>query len=194
MSATVTLLETRRFVDARGWFAETWSEARLSAAGIHARFVQDNQSWSESAGTIRGIHYQAPPRAQAKLVRCVRGSVMDYAVDLRGGSPTFGKSACAMLSAANGRQLFVPVGFGHAFVTLEADTEVAYKVSDIYSPDHEGGVVWDDPKLAIAWPSLGYAPVLSDRDRVLPRLSEFQSPFSYDGVPMTRLGHLADVD
>jgi dTDP-4-dehydrorhamnose 3,5-epimerase len=190
LSNTVRLIETRRFADARGWFVETFVEARYVAMGIDARFVQDNQSGSTHAGTIRGIHFQAPPHAQAKLVRCVRGSVIDYAVDLRKGSPTYGQVAFAELSAENGRQLFVPVGYGHAFVTLEPDTEVAYKVSDVYSAECDGGVAWDCPDIGIDWPLPPTGPVLSDKDRTLPRLADFSSPFAYDGVPMAAAGDL----
>jgi dTDP-4-dehydrorhamnose 3,5-epimerase len=190
MSTTVRLIETRRFGDARGWFSETYAEAKYAALGVDVRFVQDNQSYSAFAGTVRGIHFQTAPHAQAKLVRCVRGAIVDYAVDLRKGSPTFGKVAFAELSAENGKQLFVPVGFGHAFVTLEPDTEVAYKVSDVYAADCDGGVAWDDPDLAIDWPLPPSGAVLSDKDKVLPRLADFDSPFTYDGAPMAVIGDL----
>jgi len=190
MAKSIVLVETRRFGDSRGWFSETYAEAKYAALGIDSRFVQDNQSYSAFAGTVRGIHFQTPPHAQAKLVRCVRGSIIDYAVDLRKGSPTYGKVAFAELSAENGKQLFVPVGFGHAFVTLEPDTEVAYKVSDIYAADSDGGVVWDDPDLAIDWPLPPTGAVLSDKDRILPRLADFESPFAYDGAPMAATGDL----
>lgn len=193
MAASIMLVETRRFGDARGWFSETYSEGKYAALGIDVRFVQDNQSYSAFAGTVRGIHFQTPPHAQAKLVRCVRGSIVDYAVDLRKGSPTFGKMAFATLSAENGRQLFVPVGFGHAFVTLERDTEVAYKVSDIYSADCDGGVAWDDPAIGIDWPLPPSGAVLSDKDKLLPKLAHFDSPFSYDGVPMAAMGDLSEL-
>lgn len=119
MSTAVMLLETTRFVDQRGWFAETYSAPRLKACGIEDSFVQDNHSYSERAGTLRGFHFQVPPRAQAKLVRCVSGAILDVVIDLRRGSPTFGRSATATLTASNGRQLYVPVGFGHGFLTLE---------------------------------------------------------------------------
>lgn len=190
MAASIVLVETRRFGDSRGWFSETYAEARYAALGIDLRFVQDNQSYSAFAGTLRGIHFQTPPHAQAKLVRCPRGRIIDYAVDLRKGSPTFGKHAFAELSAENGRQLFVPVGFGHAFVTLEPDTEVAYKVSDVYAAACDGGIAWDDPALGIDWPLPASGAVLSDKDKVLPRLADFDSPFVYDGVPMAATGDL----
>nr|WP_314431832.1 dTDP-4-dehydrorhamnose 3,5-epimerase [uncultured Brevundimonas sp.] len=187
MNSDVKLLETRRFGDSRGWFAETYSEARLAAEGVTCRFVQDNQSRSTFIGTIRGIHFQRPPHAQAKLVRCLRGSVMDYAVDLRRGSPTYGRHVAAELSEDNGRQLFIPVGFGHAFVTLTPDAEIAYKVSDVYAPDCDGGVIWNDPAIGIDWPLPTTGPVLSDKDAVLPSLAAFDSPFEYDGRPLAPL-------
>lgn len=190
MSSSLVLIETRRFGDARGWFSETYEESKYAALGVDVRFVQDNQSYSAFTGTIRGLHFQTPPHAQAKLVRCVRGSIVDYAVDLRKGSPTYGKVAYAELSAENGRQLFVPVGFGHAFVTLEPDTEVVYKVSDVYAADCDGGVAWDCPDIGIDWPLPASGPVLSDKDRKLPRLADFDSPFEYDGEPMAATGDL----
>ena len=190
MTSKVTLIETRRFGDSRGWFSETYAEAKYAALGINERFVQDNQSYSAFPGTIRGIHFQAPPHAQAKLVRCPRGRIIDYAVDLRKGAPTYGKVAFAELSAENGRQLFVPVGFGHAFVTLEPDTEVAYKVSDVYAGDCDGGVAWDCPDIGIDWPLPASGPVLSDKDKAMPRLADFDSQFAYDGVPMAATGDL----
>lgn len=184
----VKLLKPRRFGDARGWFMETYSEAAAAAAGIDVRFVQDNQSYSAYSGTIRGFHFQRPPHAQAKLVRCVRGSIMDYAVDVRRGSPTYGRYVAARLTAEHGEQLFVPVGFAHAFLTLEPDVEVAYKVSDIYAPDCDGGIVWNDPTIAADWPLPPGAEVtLSDKDRVLPTLAAFDSPFAYDGQPLEPL-------
>ena len=186
----VLLVETRRFSDARGWFSETYSEAKWNALGVTPRFVQDNQSSSTFIGTIRGIHFQSHPRAQAKLVRCVRGRIIDYAVDLRKGSPTYGQVAYAELSGENAKQLYVPVGYGHAFITLEPETEVAYKVSVPYSPAHETGVRWDCPDIGIDWPLPPSGPILSDKDQALPRLCEFISPFVYDGIPMTAVGCL----
>lgn len=185
--AGICLLRPRRFGDARGWFMETYSEMAALAAGIHERFVQDNQSFSALEGTIRGLHYQRPPHAQAKLVRCVRGSIMDYAVDIRRGSPTYGRHVSAKLTAEHGEQLFVPVGFAHAFVTLEPDVEVAYKVTDVYAPDCDGGIVWNDPTIGIAWPLPACGAVLSDKDKLLPTLAEFDSPFEYDGRPLAPL-------
>lgn len=186
----VLLVETRRFSDARGWFSETYSEAKWNALGVTPRFVQDNQSSSTFIGTIRGIHFQSHPRAQAKLVRCVRGRIIDYAVDLRKGSPTYGQVAYAELSGENAKQLYVPVGYGHAFITLEPETEVAYKVSDVYAAECDGGVAWDCPDIGIDWPLPPTGAVLSDKDRALPRLADFDSPFAYDGVPMAATGNL----
>ncbi len=184
---SVKLIKTRRFGDDRGWFVETWSDKRGAAEGIDLRFVQDNQSRSTFVGTIRGIHFQTPPHAQAKLVRCLKGRILDYAIDLRRGSPTYGRHVVAELSEDNGDQLFVPVGYGHAFVTLTPDAEVAYKVSDIYAPQCEGGILWSDPALGIDWPLPETGAVLSDKDLILPTLADFDSPFAYDGVPMMSL-------
>ncbi|UAL08914.1 dTDP-4-dehydrorhamnose 3,5-epimerase [Caulobacter segnis] len=185
--ASVVLIKALRFGDARGWFCETYSERSAESAGIDVRFVQDNQSFSASVGTVRGLHFQRAPHAQAKLVRCVRGSIMDYAVDIRRGSPTYGKWVGAKLTAEGGEQLYVPVGFAHGFVTLEADVEVAYKVSDFYAPDCDGGIVWNDPTIGIDWPLPSGGAVLSDKDKVLPTLASFESPFNYDGVPLQPL-------
>ena len=186
-SSIPALIRPRRFGDARGWFMETYSETSALAAGVDVRFVQDNQSFSATKGTIRGLHFQRPPRAQAKLVRCVRGSIMDYAVDVRRGSPTYGKYVAAELTAEGGEQLFVPVGFAHGFVTLEPDVEIAYKVSDLYAQDCDGGIVWNDPTIGIDWPLPASGAVLSDKDKALPTLVEFDSPFNYDGQPLAPL-------
>lgn len=180
----VKLIRTRRFSDDRGWFSETYVDTRWRAAGVDTGFVQDNHSMSRNPGTIRGIHFQTPPHAQAKLVRCVRGRIFDYAIDLRKGSPTFGRHVMAELSADNGDQLFIPVGFGHAFVTLEPECEVAYKVSDHYAPECDGGIRWDDPAIGIAWPFPADRVVLSEKDLALPTLDGFDSPFAYDGNPL----------
>lgn len=183
----VKILQTRRFVDDRGWFSETYSERQEASAGLGARFVQDNQSFSAAAGTIRGLHYQRPPYAQAKLVRCLRGSIMDYAVDVRRGSPTYGRYVSAKLTADGGEQIFIPVGFAHGFITLEPDVEVTYKVSDFYAPECEGGIIWDDPTVAIDW-SLGEKiPALSQKDLLLPTLADLVSPFEHDGQPLRPL-------
>ena len=187
MHMPVILIKTRRFSDNRGWFCETFVDRRWREFGADVEFVQDNHSYSASAGTIRGIHFQAPPHAQAKLVRCARGRIMDYAVDLRAGSPTYGKYVSAELSADNGDQLFIPVGFGHAFITLEPDCEVIYKVSDYFAPDCDGGIRWDCPQIGINWPLHGKEPNLSPKDSNLPLLAEFCSPFAYDCNPLTGL-------
>ncbi len=180
----VTLVKPRRFADDRGWFSETWVDRKWRDLGVDVPFVQDNHSYSAHAGTIRGIHFQTPPHAQAKLVRCTRGRIMDYALDLRAGSPTYGRHVSAELTADNGHQLFVPVGFGHAFATLEPDCEVVYKVSDYYAPEADGGIRWDCTQIAIDWPLGGKTPQLSDKDASLPFLSQFVSPFAYDGEPL----------
>ena len=178
------MIRPRRFSDERGWFTETYSEAAAAGVGITDRFVQDNQSYSAFAGTIRGLHFQRPPYAQAKLVRCVRGSVLDYAVDLRRGSPTFGQHVSAKLTAEGGEQLYIPVGYAHAFVTLEPHVEVAYKVTEVYAPQSDGGILWSCPLIAIDWPLPPTGAVLSDKDRSLPSLADFDSPFAYDGRPL----------
>lgn len=179
----VTLIKPRRFGDERGWFMETWSRRALAALGIAAEFVQDNHSMSAQVGTLRGLHFQTPPHAQGKLVRCTAGRIMDYAVDVRHGSPTYGHWVGAELTAENAHQLWVPVGFAHAFVTLEPNTEVAYKVTDDYSPANDGGIRWDS--VGIDWPLPASGPVLSDKDKALPSLAEFNSPFPYDGEPLS---------
>lgn len=181
-SSRVRLIKPRRFGDERGWFMETWSRKALAAQGIEAEFVQDNHSLSRAAGTLRGLHFQTPPHVQGKLVRCTAGRVMDYAVDVRRGSPTWGRWVGAELSAENGHQLWIPGGFAHAFVTLEADTEIAYKCTDYYAPSNDGGIRWDS--VGIDWPLPPSGPVLSEKDTKLPRLEEFDSPFAYDGEPL----------
>ncbi len=173
----VKLIRPRRFEDFRGFFVETWNRESFAQSGIPADFVQDNASLSRQAGTIRGLHYQRAPAAQAKLFRVVRGAAFDVAVDLRRTSPTFGRHVAATLSAQGGEQMFVPVGFAHGFCTLEPDTEVAYKVSQLHSPEHEAGIAWDDPDIGIDWPLSGKAPILSDRDKSLPLLSAIDPPF-----------------
>lgn len=184
----VVLITPKRFADARGWFAETYQRDRFRAGGVDADFVQDNQSFSAPAFTLRGIHFQTPPHAQAKLVRCLRGRIWDVAVDLRAGSPTYGRWVGAELTAERGEQLYVPAGFGHGFLTLEPDCEVAYKTSDFYAPDCDAGLAWDDPDLGIAWPlPPGRTPELSHKDGRQPRFNDFVSPFAYDGRPLEPL-------
>lgn len=173
----------QRFGDARGFFSETYNRDAFAAAGIDTFFVQDNHSLSATAGTIRGLHFQAPPRAQAKLVRCGRGRLFDVAVDIRRGSPSFGRWVGAELSFENGHMLLVPAGFAHGFVTLEPDTEIVYKCSDTYAPETEGAIRWDDPDIGIDWPLAGAAPQLSGKDAAAPRLAEIESPFTYEAAP-----------
>ncbi len=176
----VLILTPRRFGDARGWFMETWNAARMADAGLNLPWVQDNHSFSAAKGTLRGLHFQSPPRAQDKLVRCTRGSILDVAVDIRTGSPTYGQHVAVELTPDNGRQLFVPKGFLHGFLTLAADTEVQYKCTDLYAPDHDGAVRWDDPALGIDWGTT--SPILSDKDAKAALLSDIGHPFRY-GVP-----------
>lgn len=176
-----------RHGDARGWFTESYNRARLAERGIVEDFVQDNHSFSARPGTLRGIHFQLPPHAQAKIVRCIAGAIWDVAVDLRAGSPSYGKWVGCELTAAGGEQLYIPAGFGHGFLTLTDNAEVVYKASDFYAPECDKGVAWDDPEVAIAWPLAGTTPVLSDKDRALPRLCDFASPFTYDGAPLREL-------
>lgn len=173
----VFLIVPRKFSDARGYFMESYSTEAFAAQGVHAQFVQENQSLSTRAGTIRGLHFQAPPQPQAKLVRCLVGAIFDVAVDLRKSSPSYGNWCGATLTADGGEQLFVPRGFAHGFCTLAADTLVAYKVDGYYEPECDAGLLWNDPDLAIAWPEAAERPVISDKDAKLPRLSDFRSPF-----------------
>lgn len=183
--ATVRLIEPRRFGDGRGWFCETWNARTFARLGLHDAYVQDNHSLSRLAATVRGLHFQVPDFAQAKLVRCVRGSIFDVAVDVRAGSPTFGQHVAAELTAEAGAQLYVPAGFAHGFMTLEPDTEVAYKVTTFYSAACDSGIRFDDPDLGIAWPCRIKDALASPRDRALPLLKDFASPFAYDGEPLS---------
>ena len=177
----LVLVQPRRFGDARGYFTETYNERTFGTAGIKAQFVQDNESFSAKRGTIRGLHFQLPPAAQAKLVRVLQGSVYDVAVDLRVGSPSYGRWIGKTLTAEAGEQLFVPHGFAHAFCTLEPGTIVAYKVDDFYAPASDSGLIWNDPTLAIAWPVPPDEVTLSDKDLKLGRFTDFVSPFRYEG-------------
>lgn len=180
----VKLVRIKRHGDARGWFSETYNRDRYAAQGITVDFIQDNHAKSGPVGVLRGLHFQRPPYAQDKLVRCLRGAIWDVAVDVRAGSPTYGRWLGAELTGDNGLQLFVPAGYAHGYVTLEPDTEVEYKVSGRYAPETEGGIIWDDPDLAIRWPTGPGGPILSDKDVKLGRLKDFESPFPYDGAPM----------
>jgi dTDP-4-dehydrorhamnose 3,5-epimerase len=169
----VKLVTPRRFVDPRGFFAETFSRRRFAEAGLTADFVQDNHSLSRPAGTVRGLHFQRPPFAQAKLVRVLRGAILDVAVDIRPHAPSYGRHVAAELSAENGAMILVPEGFAHGFCTLQPDTEVLYKVNRDYAPQHEGGILWNDPALGIAWPVDAADAILSDRDRTWPTFAAF---------------------
>jgi len=186
----VFLIKPTRHDDPRGWFSETYNEDKYRALGLGLRFVQDNHSLSRAIGVVRGLHFQAPPRAQAKLVSCIRGAVWDVCVDIRKGSPTYGKWVAATLSEANGHQLFVPAGFAHGFVTLEPDSQLFYKVGDYYSKEAEGGLAWDDPDLGISWPLPDSGPILSDKDSDLPQLAGFESPFDFEGGELQILGEM----
>ena len=175
----VLLITPPKFGDSRGFFSETWSSAKLAAQGFKEHFVQDNQSLSSQAGTIRGLHCQVAPSIQGKLVRVVKGAIWDVAVDIRRGSPTYGQYAAATLSEENWNQLWIPGGFLHGFCTLEPNTEVIYKVTGDYDRDAERAVIWNDPTLALPWPVQPGKEILSDKDKVLPRLGEAESWFTY---------------
>ena len=175
----VLILTPARHGDARGFFSESWNKARLEASGVDLPdFVQDNHSMSELTGTLRGLHFQAPPHAQGKLVRCGRGTLYDVAVDIRKGSPNYGQWVGVELSFENGKQLWVPAGFAHGFVTLEPDTEICYKCTDYYNAEADGGVRWNS--CGIDFPLEG-DPVLSAKDETAPALADFDSPFVYEG-------------
>ena len=177
--ADVRLLVPRKHEDDRGFFSETWNAQTLRDLGLELEFVQDNHSWSRKRGTVRGLHFQAPPFAQDKLVRVVKGSILDVAVDLRRGSPSFGQHVSAQISASAWNQMLVPKGFAHGFCTLEPDTEVIYKVTGRYSAEHDLGILWNDPDLRIQWPVDSDGAELSEKDRRQPRLRDIESPFNY---------------
>ncbi len=174
----VKIVTPKKHGDARGFFSETYNRNAFEAAGLDLTFVQDNHSFSAPVGTLRGLHFQTPPFAQDKLLRVVRGRILDVAVDIRRSSPTFGKWVAVELSAENWRQLLVPVGFAHGFVTLDPDTEVLYKTTNFYSPANDRGVAWDDPDIGIAWPLPAGGPTLSDKDRRWPRLTDAPELFA----------------
>jgi dTDP-4-dehydrorhamnose 3,5-epimerase len=173
----VKLLQPVRHGDERGFFSEVYNRSTLAEFGIDLEFVQDNHSRSGPAGTVRGLHFQTPPHAQAKLLRVIKGRIFDVAVDLRRSSPTYRQHVSAELSAQNWTQILIPAGFAHGFCTLEPDTEVIYKVSTLYAPAHDGGIVWDDPDLGIKWPDIARQPTLSDKDAKLPRVRDLPALF-----------------
>lgn len=172
------LISPHRFVDKRGFFAEIYHKQRFSEYGLTADFVQENHSVSIQSNTIRGLHFQAPPHAQAKLVRCGRGAIFDVAVDLRRGSSTFGQWKGYELTANNGYQLYIPIGFAHGFMTLEPDSEIVYRCSNYYAPHAEVSILWNDPDIGIDWPTV-FDPLLSDKDADAPLLADLESPFIF---------------
>lgn len=176
MSEMLKPISPTKHGDRRGYFAEIYNRKKYSELGVDVEFVQDNHSVSNEIGTLRGLHFQSPPHAQAKLVRCGRGAIFDVAVDIRNGSPTYGHWIGYELTAENGHQLYVPIGFAHGFVTLEPESEIVYKCSDYYAAEAEGAVRWDS--CGISWPMNG-DPILSDKDASAPALKEFGSPFIY---------------
>lgn len=177
--ADVVLITPRRFGDDRGYFAETFSARAFHEHVAGSDFVQDNEALSGAVGTVRGLHFQREPAAQGKLVRVIKGAILDVAVDIRTGSPHFGQAVSARLDAATGAQLWVPPGFAHGYCTLEPDTLVAYKVTAFYSPGHDGGILWNDPALGIDWPLPAGGAVLSGKDVTLPRLADLPPIFHY---------------
>jgi dTDP-4-dehydrorhamnose 3,5-epimerase len=176
----VKLIIPKRFSDARGHFSETWSDQLFRKEIANETFVQDNQSVSTKKGTLRGLHFQKPPFAQGKLVRVVRGSILDVVVDIRKGSPTYGRHVATKLDAAGGAQLWVPPGFLHGFCTLEEETEVFYKVTSYYSASHDAGVLWSDPDLGISWPVDFESVILSEKDQRHSRLCDMPDFFEYE--------------
>jgi dTDP-4-dehydrorhamnose 3,5-epimerase len=178
--ADVKLIKPVRHVDSRGFFSEVFKESELRKHAVDIHFVQDNHSLSAGKGVVRGLHFQIPPFAQAKLLRVTAGSIIDVAVDIRDGSPSFGGHVAVVLSAADWNQIFIPEGFAHGYCTLEPNTEVLYKVSAYYSPEHDRGLLWNDPALDIAWPVSADEALVSDRDRKHPALSRLPRHFRYE--------------
>ena len=170
-----------KYGDNRGFFSEVFKRSAFEDEGIDIEWLQDNHSMSAAVGTVRGLHFQAPPVAQDKVVRVLRGAIYDVAVDIRKGSPTYGKSVGVELSAEKWNQLLVPIGFAHGFMTIEPDTEVLYKVSGPYSKEHEGAIRWNDPDLDVDWPDTGVEPTLSEKDLEAPLFADFETPFTYEG-------------
>lgn len=177
----VVFLEPRRFGDNRGFFSESWNRARMAEHGLDIDFVQDNHSLSREVGTVRGLHFQSPPHAQTKLVRCGRGALFDVAVDVRRGSPTYGEWVGYELTAENGLQLLIPAGFLHGFVTRVPDTEICYKCTDYYAPDCDGAVRFDDPDIGIDWGLENTPTVLSEKDAAAGAFNDFDTPFEFEG-------------
>ena len=178
----VRLIKPPKFADSRGFFSETYNKQRFAEAGIDVDFVQDNHSLSAYKGTLRGLHFQSPPFTQCKLVRVLKGAIFDIALDIREGSPTYGRHVSVIISAEAWNQILIPVGFAHGFCTLEADTEVLYKVDNLYSPDHDLGLNWNDPELGIEWPVSAAEAVLSEKDRHHPNLRDLSTIFDYNAV------------
>jgi dTDP-4-dehydrorhamnose 3,5-epimerase len=176
----VKLLRPARHSDDRGFFSEAYSRRDYAAIGIHNEFIQDNHSLSRKRGVVRGLHFQIAPFAQAKLLRVLRGSILDVVVDIRSGSPTFGQHIATVLSDNDWNQIFIAAGFAHGFCTLEPETEILYKVDSYYAPEHDRGIRWNDPAIGIAWPVSAAEAELSDKDRMLPLLSELPSVFTYE--------------
>ena len=176
----VKRVRPKKFGDSRGYFSEVYKAGWFQENVANVTFVQDNESLSQQVGTVRGLHFQSEPFAQGKLVRCIRGSLLDVAVDIRTYSPTFGKWVSAVLSAENGDQLWVPVGFAHGFITLSPDTVISYKVTSVYSAEHDRGVRWDDPAIGVEWPTMDQY-LLSDKDKTQPYLADLPSYFEYRG-------------
>lgn len=177
----VVIIEPDVFGDHRGWFMESYNEVKFKEAGIYINFVQDNQSFSLTKGTLRGLHYQLSPKAQTKLVRCTRGSIYDVAVDIRKGSSTFGQWIGVELSEDNKRQLLIPKGFAHGFMTLTDNVEVQYKVDELYSKECDRGILWNDPMIDIKWP-LDINPIISEKDKLAPLLRDADNNFVYEGL------------
>jgi len=176
----IVLILPQKFGDSRGYFSETFRTDWFDENVGNWQFLQDNQSLSAEAGTVRGLHFQLPPRAQGKLVRCISGGILDVAVDIRTGSPTYGQHVKVELTAENGNQLWVPPGFAHGFCTIEPNSIISYKVTDYYSPEHDRGLLWSDPALGIEWPVDAEAAVLSAKDKVQPRLADLGAAFVYE--------------
>ncbi len=179
----VRIILPRRQQDARGFFSEVWREDVMTGAGISLRFVQENHALSGATGTVRGLHFQVGKSAQAKLIRCPRGSILDVAVDIRRGSPTYGRYAAVILSDENWKQCYVPAGFAHGYCTLQPNTEVIYKVTAYYDPSSERGLVWNDPEIGIVWPVTPDLAVMTERDRMFPRLAELPEFFPFHSFP-----------